>query len=243
MPKLNPHISVDCVIFGYDFTTLNVLLIERGTNALTGEPRQAIPGDLIYDNENLDAASDRVLYALTGLSKIYTEQVGAYGSPERTQTPEDTVWLSQIRKNPKARVVTIVYYALINMQGLSPKASSFADGVYWCPMAEVPDLAFDHNELIDHAYTHLKNTLKSRPVGYNLMPDKFTLNQLQTLYEIILGRKIDKRNFRRKIKKLGILRALDEKEEGVAHKPSRYYEFVTNEYDKLLEKELEVLSI
>ncbi len=243
MSKLNPHISVDCVIFGYDFEELNVLLIERGTNALTREPRQAVPGDLIYDDENLENAADRVLHALTGLSDIYIEQVGAYGDPRRTQTPEDQVWLSQVRSDPKARVVTITYYALVKMQGLSPKPSSFAERAYWCPMSQIPELAFDHNSLVKHAYTHLKSTLKTRPVGYNLLPEKFTLNQLQSLYEVILGRQIDKRNFRRKIKKLGILRALQEKEKGVAHKPSRFYQFLPKAYDNQLHRELEDLTI
>ncbi len=243
MTNLNPHISVDCVIFGYDFETLNVLIIQRGVNELNGEPRMAIPGDLIRDDENLPSASERILHALTGLDDIYIEQVGAFGDPLRTQTPEDQMWLKSMRNDPEARVVTIAFYALVNMTELNLKPAYFAEEVYWCPISEVPNLAFDHNSIINTAYTHLQATLNTRPVGYNLLPEKFTLNQLQTLYEAILNKEIDKRNFRRKIKKLGIVEKLEEKETGVPHKPSRYFKFSMEKYDQLLEKELSDFGI
>ncbi len=239
MSNLNPHISVDCAIFGYDLERLNVLLIQRGTNALTGDPRFAIPGDLIRDDEDLPQAAQRVLEDLTGLQDIYIQQVGAFGDPNRTNTEEDKQWLRSIREKPQARVVTIGFYALVNMQNKELRTSSFAEKALWVPLDEVGDLAFDHNAILDNAYTLLRKTVKVDPVGYKLLPDKFTMRQLQTLYEAILNKTLDKRNFRRKINRLGILKKLEEQEQGVTHKPSQYYSFDMAQYDKLVRADFE----
>lgn len=243
MVNLNPHLSVDCAIFGYNFETLNILLIQRGVNSITGHPRYAIPGDLIRDDEDLPTAASRILYDLTGLEDIFIQQVGAFGKPDRTQTEEDAGWLASIREEPDARVVTIGYYALINMNGLAIRPASFAEKVFWCPIREVGDLAFDHNDILNSSYELLKSTLKINPVGYNLLPEKFTLKQLQNLYEAILDRKIDKRNFRRKIKKLGILEETNEREKGVAHKPSRYFSFDKKKCYELIDSDFEGFKV
>ncbi len=239
MANLNPHISVDCAIFGYDFSQLNVLLIQRGTNALTGKPRYAIPGDLIRDDEDLPSAAKRVLKALTGLDDIYIQQVGAFGNPNRTATPEDKEWLKSIRNKPKARVVTVGFYALVNMQDKELRTSSFAENALWKPMNDIGQLAFDHNHIVESSYDLLRSTVKVNPVGYKLLPEKFTMRQLQALYEAILNKSLDKRNFRRKITRLGILNKLDEKEIGVTHKPSYYYSFNLDQYQKLLQSDFE----
>ncbi len=225
MTILNPHISVDCAIFGYDMESLNVLLIQRGYNAVSGAPRYALPGDLIRDDEDLPHAATRVLESLTGLRDIYIRQVGAFGDPYRTQNAEDKTWLRSIREEPDARVVTIGYYALVDMRLFRPEASSFADQAFWLPVDEVGDLAFDHNHILDQSLATLRRSVSENPVVSNLLPEKFTLQELQQIYEAILDKEIDKRNFRRKIKKLGVLKKLDEYQSGVAHKPSRYYSF------------------
>jgi 8-oxo-dGTP diphosphatase len=194
----------------------------------------ALPGDLIYTDENLDEAALRVLRELTGLKNIFLEQFGAFGDPDRLTGEEDQKWLNAIRAHPEARVVTIAYYALVNMHDYEPVAASFAASAQWVPLDDVNLLPFDHNKILDAALHQLNLQLKTRPVGFNLLPDKFTLAQLQRLYEVILNKRLDKRNFRRKILKIGMLRKLDEKQSGVAHKPASFYSFDLDKYRELI---------
>ena len=232
--EINPRISTDCVIFGFDFSQLRVLLIER-------EPVQnvmqinALPGDLIYEDEDLDSAAGRVLKELTGLKDIYLEQVGAFGDPDRTSNPNDRMWVEAVREDPAARVITIAYYSLVNLNNYVPQASSFAKSASWVLVDEVSELAFDHFQIFQAARKKLKDKINMRPIGFNLLPEKFTFSQLHRLYEVILGRELDKRNFRRKMLKLNLVESLDEKQEGVPHKPSQYFKFNEENYSKLLE--------
>ncbi|MEN9997855.1 MAG: hypothetical protein RI922_845 [Bacteroidota bacterium] len=232
--ELNPRISTDCVIFGFDFSQLKVLLIER--ESVEGlDPSMALPGDLIYEEENLDMAANRVLNELTGLKEIYLEQVGAFGDPNRLNKESDKAWLKAVRKNPDERVVTIAYYSLVNMNDYLPQPSSFAKSAYWIPVHEIKELAFDHYEIYQAALKKLKDKIMAQPIGFNLLPEKFTLSQLHKLYEVILGRDLDKRNFRRKMLKLKIVESLDEKQEGVPHKPSQFFKFNEENYSKLIQ--------
>jgi 8-oxo-dGTP diphosphatase len=230
---LNPHVSADCVIFGFDFEKLNVLIIRRGVEGSNKSPRMALPGDLIYDNENLDMAAARILKELTGLEGIYLEQVGAFGDPDRIKTPKDQEWLKSIRSEPEARVITVAYYSLVKMEDCSIHASSFAKSAEWVAVNDIKELAFDHLEILKAASQKLKAKIATQPIGFNLLPEKFTLGQLHKLYEAILEKKIDKRNFRRKILKLNILTSLEEKQKGVAHKPSKFVKFNEQNYKKL----------
>jgi len=236
-PHLNPHISVDCVIFGFDFEHLNVLLVDRGTDGeLFQEKHQyTLPGDLIYDNENLDNAAQRVLRELTGLEQIYMEQFKAFGDPDRIRKEEDQQWLEKVRSHPEARVITIGYFSLVKMSDYEPVAASFAQGASWMPIGEVSGMPFDHDEILKEARRALQEKMSSRPVGFELLPEKFTLGQLQTMYELVLGRKLDKRNFRRKTLNLGILQELDERQKNVAHKPAQYFRFNEKRYKELVE--------
>lgn len=218
--NLNPHVSVDCVIFGFDDEKLNVLLIERQQE---GRHIMALPGDLISDQENLDQAAERVLSELTHVENIPLKQFGSFGDPERIKKTADLEWLGSVRLQPYARVITVGYYALTLMKNIKPEPSSFAKDVYWHPLYEPIELAFDHNLLLDHALTHLRTTLKSSPVGFELLPKKFTIRQLQKLYESILDKKLDKRNFYKKISASKILIDTGEKEKQVAHKPAKLY--------------------
>ncbi|UII19792.1 NUDIX hydrolase [Fulvivirga ligni] len=194
--NLNPHVSVDCVIFGFDQNELQILLIKRGTT----KAAYALPGDLIKDDENLDESASRTLYELTGLRNIFLHQLQAFGDPKRLQGYENVEWLESIRENPKARVITVVYYAIVKPKKLHPKAASFASEVKWVPVVDLPDLAFDHNEIIAQALVHLANNLKKEPLlAFEMLPKKFTFRELQQLYEEVLGKKMDKRNFRKKI--------------------------------------------
>ena len=231
--ELNPNVSVDCVIFGFDLDQLTVLLIDRGEISSAFGPRLALPGNLIYDNENLDMAANRVLDELTGLKNIYLEQVGAFGDPDRIHKESYREWLKSIRAEPEARVITVAYYTLVTMAQYKPQASSFAKNADWVPVNEIKELAFDHFEILQAAKEKLKQKIKIQPIGFNLLPEKFTLSQLHRLYESILDKPLDKRNFRRKIQKLDILTSLREKQRGVPHKPSLLYKFNEEKYQEL----------
>ena len=233
---LNENISVDCVVFGFDGTELHVLLIDREDEMRNVASAYALPGNLIYDQENLNQAAERVLKELTGLSDIYLEQFGAFGDPNRIKKKEDQPWLKAVRTNPDARVVTIAYYALIRMSDFKLNPSSFAKDATWVPLKDIKHLPFDHFMILNQSIDYLRNNTKIRPVGYNLLPEKFTLNEMQKLYEAIFNKKIDNRNFRRKIINLEVLNKLDEKQEGVAHKPATYYKFNVDKYHSYIEK-------
>lgn len=239
--SLNPNVSVDCVIFGFDFDELKVLLIEREIPegiAEADSPRFALPGNLVRDDETLDESAQRVLNELTGLKNIFLEQYRAFGDPGRVRSEGDRAWLLSTRTHPEARVITVAYYSLIKLEDFQPSASSFARKVVWVPVSSVPKLGFDHNQILSQALTHLKNKLVNRPVGFELLPEKFTLSQLQKVYETILGTMLDKRNFRRKIFNMGILLPLEEKQTGVPHKPARLYRFDRDRYQELLDSDL-----
>ena len=233
--SLNPNVSVDCVIFGFNGNQLYVLLIDRENQLKNVISEYALPGNLILDNENLDMAAERVLKELTGLSVIYLEQFGAFGDPERIKKKEDQPWLKAVRRNPNARVVTVGYYSLIRMSDYELNPSSFAKNAKWMPLYSVKKLPFDHLKILNSSIEYLRSNTKIKPVGFNLLPEKFTLNQMQKLYEAIFDKKIDNRNFRRKIINLNILDKLEEKQSGVAHKPANYYRFNKNRYKKYLE--------
>ena len=231
--ELNPNVSVDCVIFGFDLEKLNVLVIDRGENQLAENVRLALPGNLIYNNENLEQAAYRVLEELTSLKDIYLEQIGAFGDPNRICKEADHAWLQSIRAEPEARVITVAFFSLVKMEDYMPHAASFAKNAAWIPANEITDLAFDHYDILQAARNKLKEKIKIQPIGFNLLPEKFTLSQLHKLYESILDKELDKRNFRRKVQKLDILTQLNEKQEGVPHKPSELYKFNEEKYQEI----------
>lgn len=233
--ELNPHVSVDCVVFGFQDAKLKVLLIERVHELEDGleSTDTLLPGDLIRNDENLDDAASRVLEELTGLDHIYLEQIAAFGDPDRVNRQDDKHWLSQVRTDPDARVITIGYYSLIRPENFKLAASSFAKTASWHDITAIPNLAFDHNMILSQGLVALKTKLRNHPVGFELLPKKFTLGQLQQLYETILDAELDKRNFRRKILKLNFLEPLDEHQKGVAHKPAQLYRFDKKRYEEL----------
>jgi hypothetical protein len=218
------NVSVDCVIFGFSEDILKVLLIEQITDSLSnGAKRLALPGDLVYEDETLDTAAKRVLKELTNLENVFLKQFHTFGDPNRVKEEKDQYWLRKFRENPDARVITVSYYSIIKMEQYDLKASSFAQEVVWVPVNEVPKLAFDHNNILEVGLRHLRYQIKTNPVMFELLPDKFTLNQLQKLHEIVLNKKLDKRNFRRKMQKIKAVIPLDEKLKGISKKPSQLY--------------------
>ncbi|HYW94215.1 MAG TPA: NUDIX domain-containing protein [Bacteroidales bacterium] len=234
MQELNPHISVDCVIFGFDGEKLKVLLLRRQYNQFNGGNNQEydykLPGDFITDEEDLDSAASRVLHELTGLSDIYLQQFYVFGSPARISSERDLNWLRKTTGLPVERVVTVAYYSLIKIDE-SRREPAEKNNAGWFEISAVRELAFDHTDILKKGLHNLRTKLQYEPVGVQLLPEKFTIRQLQNLYEVILGRELDNRNFRKKVLKADYLVALDEKEQGVAHKPARLFRFDRKLYD------------
>ena len=219
------NLSVDCVILGFDNDQkLKILLIKK----LISEKRDyqyAIPGDLLEENENLLCGAKRILKNLTALENLFLKQFSVFGDPLRTKDKKDQSWLEMYRKNPKERVVTVGYLSLVKMEDYIPQPSSFALDAEWVDLKNIPNnLAFDHNEIIKSGLLYLKTQLDHKIIS-NLLPSKFTLSQLQYIYEILLDEKLDKRNFRKTISKISVIKKTKEKQEGVAHKPAYLYTY------------------
>ncbi|MGI9528049.1 MAG: NUDIX hydrolase [Weeksellaceae bacterium] len=223
------NVSVDCVIFGYQDNQLYVLLIEQEKLKENHMPLSALPGDHIITGEDLDTAANRVLKGLTGIDGVYLKQFKAFGNPDRTKKEKDRIWLYKVRENPEEQVITIGYYALIQMDKTNLTPSSFAKRAYWINVKEIPNLAFDHNEICNEALQQLRKDAESFYISCELLPEKFTLTQLQSLYEAILDKKLDKRNFRKNAKKMKALICLNEKQKGVSHKPALLYTIESKE--------------
>jgi 8-oxo-dGTP diphosphatase len=227
------HISVDCVIFGYDDSGLKVLLINQqlpnNGRGLDIKSQPQLPGDLILINEGLLEAAKRVLLELTQLNGIYLKQFHAFGDPTRVQDAKDRAWLQSLRTLPDQRVITVAYFGLVSLQDFSPKPASFAGSVNWVDLNDIPALAFDHNEILSSGFEALREQLESHHISFELLPKKFTLSQLQALYELVLDKKFDKRNFRKNVKRMPHVVPLNEKQKGVMHKPAQLFSFNPNE--------------
>lgn len=222
------HLSVDCVLFGYDDDGLKVLLINQKEDSYrdgSGQPMSQLPGDLILLDEGLHEAAERVLYELTQVKGVYLKQFHAYGDPNRVKDHKDRSWLRAIRTKPDQRVITVGYFGLVSLHDYDPQPASFAGGVNWVDVGDVGPLAFDHNTILAGAIEALQTQLESHHISFELLPKKFTLSQLQQLYETVLEKKFDKRNFRKNVKKMSHVVPLDEKQQGVTHKPAQLFSF------------------
>jgi len=209
------QVTVDLVIFTIREHRLEVLLIERALPPFEG--RWALPGGFIRDGESLEQAALRELEEETGVRDVYLEQLYTFGDPGR---------------DPRGRVVTVAYYALISADNAHLVASTDARAARWWPLAKHPRLAFDHDRILDYAVERLRNKLEYTTVGFQLLPRRFTLTELQRVYEAILGRPLDKRNFRRKLALLGILKPVKERRRELG-RPALLYEFSAQEFKKL----------
>ena len=231
---INESLSVDCVIFGFDFEKLKVLLVERELKDEDSHKEvfkdYTLVGNHVYQDEKLEDAAYRVLYDLTGFDNIYLEQFYTFGHPERLKHPRDTMWLKSIGLSPDARVVTVGYYSLLNIQEVELKHGD--RNVAWFPVDANVEFGFDHDQILEKALQALRIKIRTNPIGFELLPAKFTLSQLQKLYEEILGVQFDKRNFRKKVQRMNYLVPLNEKQKGVAHKPAQLFMFSKDVYDK-----------
>ena len=206
-------LSVDCVIFGFDENKLKVLLIRSDLRKYAG--KWSLLGDLVLPNEDLDAAAYRVLKQRTGLSDVYLEQVHTFGA---------------LNRHPAGRVVTVAYCSLVNVQ--HHKLNILDNELHWHDVQSVTDLAFDHQQIFEMCLRQLQKRVQEHPLGFNLLPKKFSLRDLQNLYEAILNIKMDRRNFRKKFFSMDFLIDLKEMEQDVPHRPGKLYRFNYEKYEK-----------
>jgi 8-oxo-dGTP diphosphatase len=209
-------LTVDCVVFGMDEGDLKVLLIKRGVEPFAG--KWALPGGFVRMDEALDDAARRELEEEAGIRPSHLEQLYTFGEPGR---------------DPRGRVVTVAYFALVKLTDHRVHASTDAREAAWFSVWDTPKLAFDHADILGTALQRLKGKVRYQPIGFELLPPKFTLTQLQRLYEIILERELDKRNFRKKILSMELLEELDEVEQDVSHRAARLYRFDHKKYKQL----------
>ena len=209
-------LTVDCVVFGLDETDLKVLLIQRKLPPF--QHVWALPGGFVRIDETLDQAAERELREEAGVSDVYLEQLYTFGA---------------LHRDPRERVVTVAYYALAKLGDHRIRAATDAMGVGWFPLEDLPKLAFDHAEIVALAHERLRGKVRYAPIGFELLPPRFSLTQLQRLYELVLGTRLDKRNFRKKILGMDFLVALDEVQKDVAHRAARLYRFDRKKYQRL----------
>ncbi|MDF0706687.1 NUDIX hydrolase [Flagellimonas okinawensis] len=212
-------LAVDCIIFGFDKKNLKILLVKRSFEPDMG--KWSLIGGFLKKNENLDQTTSRVLENLTGLNDIYLEQLYTY---------------SRIDRDPAQRIISVAYYALIDVND-SRYNGIKVDSAQWFDIDKAPNLILDHNEMVEKAKSSLKKYALNRPIGFELLPEKFTMRQLQDLYESILGKKLDKRNFINKINSFDILVKLDEKDMSVSRKGAYLYIFDKDKYNKKVEED------
>lgn len=208
-------VAVDCIIFGFDGSQLKALLIKRGFEPEKG--KWSLMGGFVGRQENADQAATRVLYHLTGMRNIYMEQLYTF---------------SDVNRDSAGRVISIAYFALINIEEYSEQLQ-LEHEARWFPLNKIPSLIFDHKKMVLKAKELLKHKVGNHPIGFELLPEKFTLPQLQNLYEAIYEAPLDKRNFTKKMLSLGILNKLNEKEKESSRKGAFYYVFDSVKYGKL----------
>jgi len=211
------QVTVDIVIFTIQEGVLKVLLVKRCIPPFVGQC--AIPGGFVHEDEDLGQAALRELREETGVTDVYLEQLYSFGKPDR---------------DPRGRVITVAYFALISADR-KLKAGSDAAEADWYSIGDLPALAFDHAMILNYALERLRNKLEYTTVGFQLLPERFTLTELQEVYETILGKKLDKRNFRRKMSILKILKPLPEYRRG-GQRPAQLYRFVASRFEKLKDK-------
>lgn len=209
-------LTVDCVVFGLDHDELKVMLIQRDLPPFEGQ--WALPGGFVHIDETLEEAARRELEEETGLRKVFLEQLYTFGAVDR---------------DPRERVISVAYYALVKLSDHRVQSATDARDAAWFGVHDRPTLAFDHADILEMALERLRGKVRYQPVGFELLPKKFTLSELQRLYEVVLERVLDKRNFRKRVLAMDLLIETDEVEQGVAHRAARLYRFDERKYRRL----------
>jgi len=214
-----PALATDCAIFGFDGGELKLLLIEREKEPFKN--KWALPGGFVFMKETTEECAKRILIEKAGVKNVFIEQLYTF---------------SDVDRDPRERIVSVAYFALVDKQQYEVIAGRDTLKAEWFELSKIPKLAFDHSKIVKAAFQRLKGKVSYQPIGFELLNEKFTLTQLQALYEAILEEPIDKRNFRKKILGMGFLKALEEKEKNVAHKAARFYSFDKKMYKELTQK-------
>ena len=220
---MQTHFTIDCVIFSFEDGQLNVLLAER--NEYPYKDWWALPGYFVNKYEEMEDAVSRILLEMTGLKDIYMDQLAAFAG---------------VKRHPEGRILTVAYMALVQIDEVRNKISSgtnYMRQLKWFPVSDLPDLAFDHKEILNLSLERLKKTVTYSTAPYELLPAKFTLTQLQLVYESLLNKKLDKRNFRKKINNLGYLKELNEFQKGVSYRAAKLYSFDSKKFNKQFNQE------
>ena len=216
-----PSLATDIVVFAIDKADLKVMLVRRGIEPFQNQ--WALPGGFVRIDESVASCAKRELEEETGLRNVFLEQLFTFGDTDR---------------DPRGRVVSVAYFALVNVAGRSFAAGTDARQAAWFAVDESPPLAFDHGKILSAASQRLRNKVRYQPVGFELLPEKFPLRSLQNLYEIVLGRRLDKRNFRKKIQSYDFVVAVDEREKNVSHRAAQLFRFDKKKYDRWTKKGL-----
>lgn len=227
-----PQLSLDCVIFGFDSGQLKVLLVRwKGTE------HWSLPGGLVMQNESLDDSANRILTQRTGLQNIFLRQFHTFGETKRYDKEVLAEKLASVVPPHMwyERAISVGYYALVNYADVFPTHDDISDSCIWKSLEELPELLFDHAKILDTALAKLRREIGHEPIGLNLLPPKFTMPEMMRMYEAILGRKIDPRNFQKKILKSGILIKSNEVKKGTAHRSPFLYHFDTAKYEEMLQ--------
>jgi hypothetical protein len=233
-----PGISIDCVIIGFDLEELNILLMKWKDQDLF-----VLPGGFVMLDEDMDQSATRILEQRTGIKLPFLKQFYTFGDVQRREKDMDTEFgspqgkiFTKMADFLKHRFITTGYLSLVNMQKTIPSPDYMSDHCFWVPVKKLPELVFDHNDIVSKALNQLRTRINYLPVGIALLPDKFTMKEFQTLYERILGKNLDRGNFQKKILKLGILERHEKQLLGQAHKAPYLYSFNRERYDELLEQ-------
>ena len=241
MNAIIPNLSVDCVVFGFDHNTLRVLLTKRELRDPDTDKvlfvDYTLQGHHVLVNEDLDKAAARVLKDKTGLEGIYLEQFQTFGKTGRMDAEKDKLWVKKTGMNIADHVITIGYLSLVDSDKIKPDQQH--PDTQWFPVSGLPDLGFDHTKIIEKALERLRIKVSMEPIGFELLPEKFTITQMQHLYEAILGRKFDRRNFRKKVAQMKYMIPLNEKQKGVAHKPAQVFIFSRDVYERTKKEKLD----
>jgi hypothetical protein len=234
IPLANTHISVDCVVIGFDGEQLKVLLVKRdGEENGKVYHDMKLPGSLIYMDEDLDEAAQRVLHELTGIRNVRLVQFKAFGSKDRTSNPKDVQWLERAMQLKVDHIITIAYLAMVKIDHTLENYLDESQAC-WVVLKDVKTLAFDHNLIIKEAMARIRHLVDAEPLMlFELLPRKFTALQLRTLFEVIYDKPIDVRNFHKKIAMMEYVVPLDEYEQGVSHRAARYYKLDKKMYNKM----------
>lgn len=214
-----PSVTVDCVVFGYDGQQLSVLLLNRKEAPF--QNKWTLPGGFLHVNEGLEACAERILLSKTGLRNLFMEQLATFG---------------EVTRDPRGRVLSVGYYTLVNPHNFSLVAGEAANDVKWFPLTKLPPMGFDHKHIFTVALNRLRAKLTYQPIGFELLEKQFTLTELQQLYECILQRDIDKRNFRKRLLESGILKATGLKKTGLKNRAPELFEFNETNYKKLIKE-------